>query len=529
MANERQDMQDAFMKARLYHAELNEIYRWFMPYRQSTSQRSPEGQGASEGQARTDHIFDGTGMAAAFNFAGTMVADWLPLGADFFKLEAGPLVSDEDKPQLNIELDKITKMVHAVTPKMRLTAHEMFTDYFAGTGAMFTNFGNAKHLIRTQCAPVNELAMEEGPFGDMWSVWWKRNYFGRHLEALWPKGKFSDKLNQVIKNSASTNQPVEIIQSTRYCPEEDRWCLKVYATADDTDAIIFGENYRTSPWQTPRCFKVPGEAFGRGFAHLGLPFVKGNNKVRELALRAAAFALMGLWMQRNDGVFNPDTAVFKPLQFWKVGSTGGPLGPTLQRLPVPENFDISTILMKDEREQTNKVLLNDDLPELQDSVRSPTEIAARLRRASKNKGGAGLRLALEFIDPFAQRVIDILESQGKLGTNLTIDQMLTKVTITSPAAAAQRTENVQRAIDWMQMIVGLTGEQGLMLTTKVEELMPEIGRWMGNDERFIRSKGEQKEMKDMIAQMVAAQSKAQAAGAQKPPAPGSMQVNGGAM
>lgn len=525
MEDERSDARDAFQKASLYHAELDEIYRYFAPWRQSTNQRAPDGNGRSEGNSRTDHLFDGTGLSAAFNFSGNMVADWMPPFQDFFKIEAGPLVPADQREQLNRLYTNTTAIAHAVLPKVRVQAHELFADLFAGTGAMCLSKGTEREPVRAFVAPINEIALEEGPFGDVWSIWWKRNYKAKHLEAAWPEGKFSAQMAKRIRDDR--NSDVLVTQSTRYNPVEDKWTLRVYAEGDEADAEIFTEDYRVSPWMVPRFFKVPGESHGRGLAHMGLPFAKSGNKVRELSLRAAAFALMGIWMRRNDGVFNPNSAVFKPLAMWTVASTGGPLGATLQKLPVPDNFDVSMFVQKDEREQLNKVLLNDELPELQDSVRSPTEIAARLRKVAKNKGGAGSRIAMELISPMVQRTVDILELSRLLPSNVRIDHMLTRATITAPAAAAQRADRVGWAVDWLQMMLGLFGPQAALVAAKVEELLPEIGRWMGVDETFIRNKAEQKEFQDMIKALVSQQQQAEAASKQKPQPPGQQFMNGG--
>lgn len=525
MEDEREDEEQAFNDARLYHAELDEVYRYFMPYRQATSQRSSETGGQSEGQSRTDHLFDGTGLSAAFNFAGMMSADWMPPFQDFFKLEAGPLIPREDRAELNRQLADITEMANGVLPKIRLVAQEVFTDLFGGTGAMFTTAGNARNPVRGQAAPIHELAIRDDAFGEPNNVWWRRNYKPRQIEEAWPKGKFSDDLRERMKQKKSD---IRITQSVRYDPGADVFLLRVYAESDDVGHVIFEEEYRTNPWQIVRFFKVPGESYGRGLAHLGLPGIKTTNKTRELALRAAAFALMGIWMRRNDGVFNPDTAEFKPLRFWTVASTGGPLGATLQRLPVPENFDVASIVMKDERDQLNKILLNDDMPDLQDSVRSPTEIAARLRRMAKSRGGVGARISLELVGALAQRTVDILEKQGLLATRLTIDQLLTKTTVTAPAAAAQRADKVQWAVDWMQMIMGLMGPQALPAFVKVQDLLPDIGRWMGVDERYVPTAEEVKEFQNVVAGIAAQMQASQAKGA-APEAPGAAYVNGGAV
>ncbi|MGL4396622.1 MAG: portal protein [Hyphomicrobium sp.] len=522
MADERQDEKDAFQKARLYHSELDEIYKYFMPYRPSTTQRSADGLTRTEGASRTDHLFDGTGLHAAFNFAGLMQADWMPPFQDFFKIEAGPLVAQDERKQLNEALAHVTEMAHGVLPRVRVTAHEMFGDLFAGTGAMYLSSGTDREPVRGQAVPINEIACEDGPFGTVESVWWRRNYKARHIPEAWPKAKIGDDLNRKINENR--NADILITQSTRYDAELDRYVLRVYCDHNRNEELIWREETRTNPWQIVRFFKVPGEAHGRGLGHFALPFQKTANKTRELALRAAAFALMGIWMRRNDGVFNPDTAVFQPLKFWTVGSTGGPLGPTLQRLPVPQDFDVASIVLKDEREQINKVTLNDELPELQDSVRSPTEIAARLRRVAKSRGGASARISLELVAALAQRTVEILENKGLVETRLSIDQLLAKTTVTAPAAAAQRADKVQWAVDWMQMIVGLAGPQSLPMFAKVQDLLPDVGRWMGVDERYIPSKADQKEFMDVVKAIAAQQQQAAA----PPPAPGAQLVNGGA-
>ena len=278
----------------------------------------------------------------------------------------------------------------------------MFTDLFAGTGCMVLNKGSAtRDVIRGFSVPITEIALENGPYGGVARHIWKRNYKARLVEEMWPNnfGK-CENLAKTLKDNR--NADVAVTQYHYWDHKDEVWRLCVW-TDKDTDAELHCEKSSTSAFITPRMFVVPGEAMGRGIAHLGLPFVKTANKARELALRAAAFALLGLWTRRDDRVFNPDLAPMVPGAMWKVGSNGGSMGPTIQRLDVPKDFDISTIIINDERDQIRRVLLDDELPELTDRVRSPTEIAGRMRRYDRNRGGATTRLAFELIAPFVQR------------------------------------------------------------------------------------------------------------------------------
>lgn len=502
MADKRADAALAFMKARQYHGELREIHRYFTPFRGSTTERAGSVGESVEAQQRTSQLFDGTGPSSAFAFVSNMKSDWMPAFQDFFQLRNGPLYFGNNVEERAEQLQLVAKVVHALTQQVRgTTTEEMFSDLFAGTGAMVLAKGDKQKPIRGFSVPTLEIAMDTGPFGDLERWFWKRKYKARHVPQTWPDGKISDALATVLKNDR--NADVEVTQYTYYDWREKNYKLCVWTDRCPPDHTLWDETTRTSSWITPRLFVVPGEAMGRGFAHIGLPFVKTVNKARELSLRAAAFALLGLWTRRNDGVFNEKTAAMVPGAMWKVGSNGGSQGPTIQRLDVPHNFDISSIIIKDERDQIRRVLLDDELPDMADKVRSPTEISGRMRRYERTRGGATTRLAFELVTPFVQRAVDILGELRLLPGDLVVDDILTQAAVSAPAAAAQRTDRVDRMVSWLQMMAGLVGPQMMALNAKMEEILPEIGRDLGVDEKFIRRKTEMEQLKGLIDAAVA--------------------------
>lgn len=517
MKRSRADAAKAFQDAAPYHSELREIHKWCMPWRTPTAAQSSQGQ-QQGGANRTAHLFDSTFISAAAAFAGQTQADWTPPHSDFFTMEAGPLVDDADKPQWTRVLQNAAKTIHSLLPPVHRTLHESYFDLFAGTAAMLVNHGSQRFPIRGLAVSPLEMAMEDGPFGDIWRRWWKRNWRCGDVPDIWPAGNISDKLAQRIKDDPSL--PVEVTQATIWNPKTERWRHTVWTSSCEAKDWLWYEEFTTSPWITPRFFKVPGESLGRGLAHLGLPGARTLNKARELALHAAAFAVMGLWLRRDDGVFNPDTATFAPGKMWTVATTGGALGSSITRLDVPKDFDITTVVMSDEREQLNKILMNDELPDHNDPVRSATEVAGRLARFARMKGGVGPRISYELVTMLVERAVDILvthypQALPGLPKGFVLDQILSKVTITSPAAAAQRSNDVERAVNWLQIMSMLWGPQATMMLAKSEDLGPQLGRWLGVEEKYIPSKDEIKEFKAQLAQIAAAQSAAQ----QKPPTP----------
>ncbi len=513
-----QDTARMWERAQRYHRELQQIYRYFMPWRQATNERAPHAGGPSEGDKITDYLFDSTSPSAAFAFMANMQADWMPAFDDFFKLVAGPLFpgSDEEKATYNGQLETVTRIAHGLLPHVRLSANAMFADYFAGTGAMLISKGDRRAPIRGEAVPTTELALDTGAWDDVERWLRKRTYKARQIEERWANGKFSDTMAARLKDNR--NADVEVSQYTWWDPKEEMFRLSVWCNLD-IKAPFHNERLTVTPWVTPRFLVVPGEAMGRGLAHLGLPGARTLNKARELALRAAAFALLGLWTRRNDNVFNPDTAVMTPGAMWKVAYSDGPLK-TINRLDVPHNFDIASVIIKDEREQLRRILLDDEMPELQDSVRTPTEIAGRMRRYERNRGGATTRLAMELIVPLVQRTVDLIAKDGHLPKDMKVDQILTQAVVAAPAAAAMRTDKVERVVSWVQIMAGMFGPQVAMLNAQIEDILPGIARDLGIEERYIRKKTKAEELKVLIDQAVAAEiEKFKAAEKGAPPMP----------
>ncbi len=527
----RADCAEAFLKVQPYHRELQQIYRYMMPWRQSTIERAPNAGGQSEGASIADHIFDATGISAAANFAGTIQEDWMPANREFFKLEAGPFLPKEDaRGEINKALDLVTKRIHAVSARPQLTALECFYDLFGGTCAMNLSKGNNRTVVNAAAAPIVEIAIEDGPWGETWDIYWKRAYKFRDLPALWPQGKFSDAIKRGIDKTP--RETLQVTQYTHYDPRSDIWMFDVWTDRDeDLDKAIWTETFNVTPWMIARMFKMPGERMGRGLGHLALPFVKTANRGRELVLKAAVFAILGIWLRRNDSVFNPDTAVFDPGAMWAVSQTGGQFA-SLSRLPVPSaEFNVSHIIQNEEREQIRRVLLDDELPDENDAVRSATEVAGRLRRYARRRGGTGARLGQEFIMPYAQRMCDILGQFGHVPKGIVIDQIITRCLVTAPAAAAQRADKVESWVNYTQILAMLFGPQIAMLLTKVDAI-PEMGRNLGIPEAHLPGKDELDQMRTVLSeaaqQMLMASKNGAGAGGQQPPSQAQQFVNGAA-
>ena len=450
-----------------------------------------------------------------------------PLFADFFQLEPGPAAErlGVDKAEFTRALQDISKVVHAAlrTSTFHVASHEMYLDLFAGTGAMLIREGDDDDVIECVSVPYHELALETDGFNRVRGVYWRKKWDVHELRDMWPDGAFGDKLREKMRQNESSD--VTIVQATIYDPKLKIWVLTVFwedAPADDP--AIWSENFRVTPWLTPRFYVVPGEPYGRGPGMIAMPNIKTLNKAREMVLRAAAIAIMGIWIYRDDSVFNPDTANFVPNAMIAVSSTGGGLGPSLAKLDLPGSFDISSVVIDDEREAVKQATFDDTLPPEAGAVRSPTEIVERMKRLAQDLGGVYGRLTLEIIVPLVKRVIDVLERKGMLSTKIKIDQLVTAMKVVSPIASGQQADMAQKMVEWVSIMLQISGPEQAAMVARFETLLPELGRLLGVEERFIRDDKENKILETIIDQLASGKAQtmidqASGAGGGNAPAP----------
>jgi hypothetical protein len=498
----------AYQKCGPHKALLDQLYEYIMPY------RAPAGSQAAAAEERVDRIFDGTATKAAFRFAGRMSQDVTPAFQRFFELKIGPYleVAGDAKKQIEEELAVVSRKISAVLEgaEFSVASNEMYLDLFGGTGALLM-LEDERDVLRFVAVPVGEIALREDGLGRVNGIYWKKSYAAEDVPNLWPsdKVKLSDDLAKMVREKP--DEPVLIVQASEYDPKAQQWHFHAYRADHAKEGAIYETSEATCPWLTPRFWKVPGEPMGRGPGLTGLPTAKTLNKVTELTIKAAAFAILGLWTYKNDRVFNPKTARMKPGAFWAVGSTGGSMGASVQRLDVPGRFDISNLILQDLRESLKQAMLDDTLPPDGGAVRSATEIVERMKRLSADLSGAYARMVLEIVRPLIQRVIDVLYRRKLIETRLNVDQLLTRVEVVSPIAKLQQAQDVSSLVEWLQIIASIGGPQMMMLTAKVEEVFTDIGRKLGISERLIRSDAEKKAIQQLVAAMVAQAQMAQAA------------------
>jgi hypothetical protein len=495
-------MAHAWSHKGIWDSYTREAYDYAIPFRRPVS--------GAQSSGRTDVVFDVTAIDSTFRGAGQLKEDLFPSGQDWFKLKGGPLAkklvkaSNDNAGRLAFErqLENLTDQIlpHFQTGEFDLAAAEMCLDIFAGTGILLPVRGDDLNPIRFVCLPVEECCLTLDGFRRPNGLSWGRMWKVADIKDAYPSYQLPEKLEKEL--AANAEAEVKLFQE--FVREGKRWrCL---ARLEDDKAPPLRMWWRKAqPFVAARYHVVPGETYGRGPVMLALSTIKVVNKVKEMALRSAAINLLGLWGYRPGGAFNPDVHKMRPGAFWPVNSTGGMLGPDVARLDTPgKGMDVANIVLSEERAVIQRMLHDEVTDGKGKTPRSAEEILMIAQRIKRAYVGAFGRLINEIIPVLIPAVCEILHEQGLLTMELTFDQLLLAVEVTSPLAATLKAGHLEPLIQGFQLIaaLGRNPDRELML----DELLPQVLQDTGIKAAHIADEAHKQafDQKAAMAQMAAA-------------------------
>lgn len=487
----------------------------------------------SEGQEKMDRVFDSTAVASVVKFANNLQSDLTPAFRTWAELKAGPFVPDNAKDQLNDILQEVTRRIFAAihVSNFDTVINELYLDLAAGTGAMLVLSGDDRTPLQFVAVPNAQLALEDGPFGNVGAIYRRYRLKAYLLEEQWPDMKQLDqrfRITKEVENDRTTE--VEIDEVTYFDADIRQWRYEVIvrgraqhtvsSTAqqptpqqDAKGQRIVARLFRKNPWIIVRWIKVAGETQGRGPLLFALPDIRTVNAVIELLLRNAAIAISGVYTAIDDGVINPDTVAIIPGAVIPVQRNDGPFGPSLAELPNSRKFDVAQFILEDMRDRIRAFLMDKSLPEETAQPKSATEFIERVKEIQQTIGSPFGRLFTELIVPCIERVIEILVQRGII-EDVPVDGLGIKVQVTSPLARVQNLSDVEIVIRWLELQNAALGPELMPLATKVEDLGAWLGDKLGVDTKLIRDETERAAIQKQAAEMASRQMTDQIPGTQ---------------
>jgi hypothetical protein len=468
-------------------------------------------EGGVAGQNKMARVFDSTAIHATQRFANRIQAGLFPPYKKWCRLEAGSSIPADKKEQATQVLDAYTERMFETLRQTNfdLAIGEFLLDLCVGTAVMMIMPGDEVTPIRFTPVPQYLVAFEEGPFGTVDNVYRKLRMKGEAIKQEYPDANIPPHIQQEIDNAP--DKDIDLIDAVIF--DKDMGVFNYHVIWPGKNHELVQRTMKSNPFVVARYMKVAGEVYGRGPLVTAIPDIKTLNKTLELVLKNASIAVAGVYTAADDGVLNPNNVRIQPGAVIAVARNGGPQGPSLMPLARSSDFNLSQIIVNDLRMNIKKILMDDTLPPDNMSARSATEISERTRELATNLGSAFGRLINETMIPVVTRILFVMDQMALIDMPLRVNGLEVKVTPVSPLSQAQKLQEVQDAMQYTQIAMGM-GPTG-SATVSITRLLQFVAERMGIDSRIIATQEEQMAFfKQMQQQQMAEQ---QAAMAQQAP------------
>lgn len=427
-----------------WRAIYEEAYEYALPMRNLYDGYYEQ---STPGQNKMKRVFDSTAIHSTARFANRLQSSLFPPQRAWCRLQPGNEIPKEREIETQQVLDFYSERMFSIMNQsgFDLAMGEFLLDLAVGTAVMLIQPGDELTPIRYTAIPSYHVTFDEGPNGNVDTVYRKFRRPFRVIDKEWPDADMPEEM--IRKYQEDPTEMVELLEATYTEDNQIHYCLM---TMED-DYKLVHRNLKSFPFVISRYMKASNERYGRGPILYCLPDIKTLNKVVELTLKNASISIGGVFTAVDDGVLNPQTISIVPGAVIGVSSNGGPRGPSLAPLPRSGDANLSQIVANDLRANIKKTLLDEGLTPDNMSARSATEINARLSDLAQNLGSAFGRLISETMHPIVRRTLELMDEMGMIELPLKVNGLEVKVTPVSPLAMANNMEKVSEIMQFMQV------------------------------------------------------------------------------
>lgn len=488
----------AFARQENWRSTLEEAYLYAHPQVNVLSS-------ATEGQKKNTHLFTGLGQVQTRKAVGRFISAVFPTEQNWCVMKSGPGVPKDQVEANNLKLqdatDKMFSVIHHRS-NFQTAISEMGFDLWISTGIMTVQKGrNVARPVAYTAIPQHQVALEEGPEGDVGAKFRKFSLPVGNIKATWKDAKLTANMEKAIGEDATKTFELVEITYTDYDTEKVYYC--VIASGDKEE--IVSREMRMDRYVVGRLSRSPNEVNGRGPVLDALPDIKTANKLIELVLKNASMAISGPWTVVDDGVVNADNVIIGPNRMIPVArNPGHTAGPSIAPLERAGSFDVA--YMEYERLKTEIIdaLLANDIPDYTGSPKTAAEILQRVRRYVEDTGAFYGRVNREIVIPIVQNTLDIMHYDWQMVDKIVVDGNFVNLEVTSPLALQQAAREIEAVVQGIELSKTLFGPEQTALVFKVDEVMPWIARKLNMPELLIRTKDEQENVTEGIGNALTA-------------------------
>lgn len=458
---------------------------------------SAKGYSPTQGEKRTEQIFDSTAAIALGRFASIMDSLLTPRNQTYHSLQASePRLNKDRRVRLYFEEANRLLFKYRYAPKANFASQnqQSFESLGAyGTGCLFTDDLVGEAGLRYKNVFLGEVFFTENHQGIIDGA---LRFFPMKARQAMQIKDWKDSLPAKIKAAAKDSPEREFFFIHCVETREDRDPEKLdytgmefasYHVCVDEPVVLSEGGYSTFPYAISRYRQTAGEVYGRGPAMDVLPATKTLNEQKKTVLKQGHRAVDPVLLAHDDGIVDAFSLRPGAINAGGVSADGRAL---VQALPVG-NIAIGKDLMDDERAVINDAFL---VTLFQILIETPTMTATEVMERTREKGillapTAG-RQQSEYMGPLIERELDCLSRQGLLPPMppaLLEAKGEYSIQHDSPLSRAQRAEEasgLMRSIEMALQVVNVTQNPEPLDHFNWDEIMPEVFSIQGMPERW---------------------------------------------
>jgi hypothetical protein len=484
------------------------------------------GTDQTQGDKRTDKIFDSTAQVALKRFAAILDSLLTPRNQIWHRL----MPSDRDlakEKEVRVYFEEVNrtlfKLRYANDANFSMNNQQSYISVGAyGTGCMFIdslrNQMKVPSGLRYRNIHLSEIYFIDNHQGIVDQT--LRHFYRTARQAFQMWGdKTPENIKAKLKDNPNQLFPFVHCVKLRTDYDPERADIKgmpfvSHYVALDGKKHIQEDGYNSFPYSIARYEQAPNETYGRGPAMDVLPAVKTLNEQKKTMLKAGHRMVDPVLLAHDDGV--ADVFSMKPgyVNAGAVTADGRPLVQALQT----GNYQVGKDMMMEERQIINDSFL---INLFQIMVDSPQKTATEVAELAKEKGillapTIG-RLQSEYLGTMVDRELDLCSEMGLLPP---MPEVLLEakgeyhIEYESPLSRAQRAEEasgVMRSIEAAINVVNVTQDHSPLDHFNWDAIIPEVAEIQAVPARWMRSMDEVLKLRQGRAQQQQEQATIQAA------------------
>lgn len=466
-----------------------EISERILP-RQSTSFLT-KGYDVTQGERRTERMYDATGTIALERFAAVMESMLTPMHQIWHRLRPTDFELSKDR-DAQVYFDEINRILWTERKRAQANFQSQQFETYISLGAFGTgvNWVDAHELggLRYRSIHLSEVYFDVNHQGIVDTAFRKFNMTSRQILQRIEAGRFNEldaNLMRELEQDRNKEYAVLHVVMPREDIDYDRADYAGMPFAShymlyDKKVELSEGGFDKFPYAISRYVTAPGEKYGRSPAMTALPSINTLNEQKKTLLKQGHRAVDPVILAHDDGVM--DGLSLKPgaINFGGVTAEGRPLFTTL---PVG-NVAVGADMMEMEKQVINDVFLVSVFNILIDRRGQTPPTATEVLELAKEKGSLLAptmgRQQSEMLGPMIERELDLLSKQGLLPDPPPVVQeagVEFEIEYESPLSRAQRAEEASglfRSIEFAATYANVTQDPRAFDWIDIDTAMPMI-------------------------------------------------------